>query len=65
MDGVEKVDKNVVVDREEESNVLNVQESDFEVFEALAMDLASNNNSNNNNNSATTTNNALSGSPPG
>lgn len=61
VDGVEKVDKNSALDNEEDNNVLNVKQSDFEVFEALAMDLASNNNTAN----ASNTSNALSGSPPG
>lgn len=63
VDGVEKVDKNLQVDADQSNNVLNVDKSDFEVFEALAMDLASN--TNNNNNNANSTSNALSGSPPG
>ncbi|KPM08666.1 5'-AMP-activated protein kinase subunit beta-1-like protein [Sarcoptes scabiei] len=61
VDGVEKVDKNASLDESESNNVLNVQKSDFEVFDALAQDLASNNNNNSSN--ATTT--AVSGSPPG
>lgn len=61
VDGIEKVDKNSALDNEEDNNVLNVKKSDFEVFEALAMDLASNNNTTN----ASNTSNALSGSPPG
>lgn len=70
VDGTEKVDNSGVLDEEKVNNVLNVKKSDFEVFEALAMDLASNttaqaasttgNNNANNNNST-----ALSGSPPG
>lgn len=62
VDGEEKIDKNAAIDNDEVNNVLHVQESDFEVFEALAMDLASNNNNNNNSSS---TNQPLSGSPPG
>lgn len=56
VDGVEKVDKGGMLDDTECNNVLNVKKADFEVFEALEMDLASNNNANVN---------ALSGSPPG
>lgn len=52
----------MALDETEDNNVLNVEKSDFEVFEALAMDLASNNN---NNNASSANNNALSGSPPG
>ena len=65
---MEKIDKNAKVDDGQSNNVLNVEKSDFEVFEALAMDLASNNNNNNNNNNTNnthSTSNALSGSPPG
>lgn len=42
------------------NNVINVKKSDFEVFEALAMDLATNQQCNNK-----STSTALSGSPPG
>ena len=52
------VDDNSAVDDDKQNNVINIKKGDFEVFEALAMDLASNNNTNNNNNSS-------SGSPPG
>ena len=62
VDGVEKIDKSSAIDDNQENNVLNVKQSDFEVFEALAMDLASNNNTTNNTSANT---NALSGSPPG
>ena len=58
VDGQEVVDDNMAVDDDKQNNVINIKKSDFEVFEALAMDLASNNNTNNNNNSS-------SGSPPG
>ena len=53
------VDDNVDVDDDKRNNVINIKRSDFEVFEALAMDLASNTNNTNNNNNST------SGSPPG
>lgn len=64
MDGIEKIDKSAKLDDHQSNNVLNVDKSDFEVFEALAMDLASNNNNSNATN-ANSTSNALSGSPPG
>ncbi|XP_053210658.1 5'-AMP-activated protein kinase subunit beta-1-like [Panonychus citri] len=54
VDGNETVNTNATLDEEKTKNVINVKKSDFEVFEALAMDLAANNNSN-----------QLSGSPPG
>jgi len=50
---------NVQKDEASNNNVIQVRKSDFEVFEALAMDLASNTNTNTNNSSC------LSGSPPG
>ncbi|CAG2174269.1 unnamed protein product [Oppiella nova] len=59
VDGQEVVDDNVSVDEEKRNNVINIKKGDFEVFEALAMDLASNTNNTNNNN------NSSSGSPPG
>lgn len=58
VDGQEVVDDNSAVDDDKQNNVINIKKGDFEVFEALAMDLASNTNPNNNNNSS-------SGSPPG
>lgn len=61
VDGVEKVDKSAKVDDAESNNILDVKKTDFEVFEALAMDLATNTNTSSNN----STSNALSGSPPG
>nr|XP_027199803.1 5'-AMP-activated protein kinase subunit beta-1-like [Dermatophagoides pteronyssinus] len=64
VDGIEKIDKSAKLDDHQSNNVLNVDKSDFEVFEALAMDLASNNNNSNATN-ANSTSNALSGSPPG
>lgn len=68
VDGAEKIDKSSQLDEAMSNNVINVKKSDFEVFEALAMDLASNqqcNNNNNNNNNTKSTSTALSGSPPG
>ncbi|CAG2113254.1 unnamed protein product [Medioppia subpectinata] len=59
VDGQEVVDDNITVDEEKRNNVINIKKGDFEVFEALAMDLASNTNNTNNNNNST------SGSPPG
>jgi 5'-AMP-activated protein kinase regulatory beta subunit len=56
VDGQEVLDNNVAHDEQNQNNVIHVNKSDFEVFEALAMDLASNNNNNNTN---------ASGSPPG
>ncbi|XP_017492255.1 PREDICTED: 5'-AMP-activated protein kinase subunit beta-1-like [Rhagoletis zephyria] len=47
VDGVETVDRNAPLDDNKAHNVMNVKKSDFEVFEALAMDLASNNTGNN------------------
>lgn len=55
VDGNETVDTNGTIDEEKQSNVIQVKKSDFEVFEALAMDLASNNNANT----------GVCGSPPG
>lgn len=71
VDGVETVDRNAPLDENKAHNVMNVKKSDFEVFEALAMDLASNNtnntgnNNNNNNNNTANAQPPLSGSPPG
>ncbi|KAH9406884.1 5'-AMP-activated protein kinase subunit beta-2 [Tyrophagus putrescentiae] len=77
VDGVETVDRNAPLDDNKAHNVMNVKKSDFEVFEALAMDLASNNTGNNNNGNNNNNNNGnnanaaanaqptLSGSPPG
>lgn len=68
VDGRERVDKSAALDESKDNNVLHVKKSDFEVFEALANDLASNNNNNNNNNTSNCTNqnpDILSGSPPG
>lgn len=56
VDGTETVNSNATLDEERTKNVINVKKSDFEVFEALAMDLAANTNSNQT---------QLSGSPPG
>ncbi|RWS26005.1 5'-AMP-activated protein kinase subunit beta-1-like protein [Leptotrombidium deliense] len=56
VDGNETVNSKAKVDEATMNNVIHVKKGDFEVFEALAMDLASNTNSNN----AFT-----SGSPPG
>lgn len=58
MDGNELVNNNAKIDESSKNNVINVKRSDFEVFEALACDLASNTKSNDYNN----TNN---GSPKG
>jgi PREDICTED: similar to AMPK-beta subunit len=57
VDGNEQINTNSNVDGDKSNNVINVKKSDFEVFEALAMDLASNTNSSNTSNA--------SGSPPG
>lgn len=69
VDGVETVDRNAPLDENKAHNVMNVKKSDFEVFEALAMDLASNNTNNtgnnNNNNNTANAQPPLSGSPPG
>ncbi len=74
---METVDRNAPLDDNKAHNVMNVKKSDFEVFEALAMDLASNNTGNNNNGNNNNNNNGnnanaaanaqptLSGSPPG
>lgn len=52
------MNSNANIDESSKNNIINVKKSDFEVFEALAMDLASNTKSNDYNN----TNN---GSPKG
>lgn len=65
VDGVETVDRNAPLDETKGHNVMNVKKSDFEVFEALAMDLASNNTNTGNNNNTANTQPPLSGSPPG
>lgn len=57
VDGTETVNSNSAIDHSSSNNVIHVKKSDFEVFEALAMDLASNTSSSN-----TSFN---SGSPPG
>lgn len=46
VDGNELVNNNAKIDESSKNNVINVKKSDFEVFEALAMDLASNTKSN-------------------
>ena len=58
MDGNEQINSNAKINESSKNNVISVKKSDFEVFEALAMDLASNTKSNDYNN----TNN---GSPKG
>lgn len=60
VDGLETLNKNSLTDETTNNNVIHVKKSDFEVFEALAMDLASNTATTNANNSS-----CLSGSPPG
>lgn len=57
------VDPNSAMDSDQKNNVLHVKQSDFDVLEALEMDLASNTLNNNNNNNSN--NQQLSGSPPG
>ena len=42
VDGNEKGNGNAKIDESSQNNVIQVKKSDFEVFEALAMDLASN-----------------------
>ncbi|KAI1284900.1 5'-AMP-activated protein kinase subunit beta-1 [Halotydeus destructor] len=59
VDGMETLNMNVQKDETTNNNVIHVKKADFEVFEALAMDLASNTKPNLNNSSN------LSGSPPG
>lgn len=59
VDGAELVNSDAQTDDKKKSNVIHVNKCDFEVFEALAMDLASNANQNANNSSFVT------GSPPG
>lgn len=51
VDGNEKLNGNAKIDEVSQNNVIQVKKSDFEVFEALAMDLASNTKSNENNSS--------------
>jgi hypothetical protein len=51
VDGNEKLNGNAKIDEISQNNVIQVKKSDFEVFEALAMDLASNTKSNENNSS--------------
>ena len=58
VDGSEQINSNAKISESSKNNVISVKKSDFEVFEALAMDLASNTKSNDYNN----TNN---GSPKG
>ncbi|XP_054154253.1 5'-AMP-activated protein kinase subunit beta-1-like isoform X1 [Oppia nitens] len=65
VDGQEVVDEKISVDEDKQNNVINIKKGDFEVFEALAMDLASNNNNANNNYNNNNNNNSSSGSPPG
>lgn len=60
VDGSELISPENQMDDKKKSNVIHVNRCDFEVFEALAMDLASNANQNANNNSSFVT-----GSPPG
>jgi hypothetical protein len=59
VDGAELISTDTKTDDKKKSNVIHVKKCDFEVFEALAMDLASNANQNTNNSSFVT------GSPPG
>lgn len=51
------VNSNAPLDDEKRKNIINVKKSDFEVFEALAMDLAAHSGSGNLS--------QISGSPPG
>ena len=60
MDGTESVSKDSEKNDTKNSNVIHVKKCDFEVFEALAMDLASNDKNQNANNTS-----FVSGSPPG
>lgn len=60
VDGSETVNNNSPKNESSEKNVIHVKKSDFEVFEALAMDLASNTNHHTNNSSS-----FIHGSPPG
>lgn len=59
MDGTELINTESQTDESKKRNIIHVNKCDFEVFEALAMDLASNTNQNANNTSFIT------GSPPG
>ena len=59
VDGSELISPESQTDEKKKSNLIHVKKCDFEVFEALAMDLASNANQNANNTSFVT------GSPPG
>lgn len=63
VDGNETVNSDTQKDESTNNNVIHVKKSDFEVFEALAMDLASNTTTNTNNNNNTSS--FISGSPPG
>lgn len=46
VDGNEQINSNAKISESSKNNVISVKKSDFEVFEALAMDLASNTKSN-------------------
>ena len=46
VDGNEQINSNAKINDTSKNNIINVKKSDFEVFEALAMDLASNTKSN-------------------
>ena len=60
VDGAETINTNSPKNESNEKNIIHVKKSDFEVFEALAMDLASNTNHLTNNSSS-----FIHGSPPG
>lgn len=60
VDGAESISKDSEKNETKNSNVIHVKKCDFEVFEALAMDLASNDKNQNANNTS-----FVSGSPPG
>ena len=66
MDGSETINKDSQKDETTDKNVIHVKKSDFEVFEALAMDLASNaNNAKDQGKNNPNSSSFISGSPPG
>lgn len=64
VDGTETINTDSQKDDSATNNIIHVKKSDFEVFEALAMDLASNTSSGHNNTSSNQSS-FNSGSPPG
>lgn len=65
VDGTEKTNKDSPKDEATDNNVIHVKKSDFEVFEALAMDLASNSGKEEKNKNNPNSSSFVSGSPPG